>query len=164
LCDDVLAADLSVLLTAIAARIERLVEAAGPVFPADMDRRWRVEALVAHRFMFDLSVADVARELSISESRARHLFIELFGETFSDYLRRVRLKHAEALLVTTDLSIPQVAAASGFNQAAYFHTVFRRGTGMTPMAYRRQKRSAGEANRHIWNPPQGGLSQLSQAR
>ena len=51
-------------------------------------------------------------------------------------IRRVRLERAKHLLATTDLTVPRVAAASGFSTGHYLATVFRQETGITPLKYR----------------------------
>jgi AraC-like DNA-binding protein len=58
------------------------------------------------------------------------------------------------LLVSTDLPMPEVAAASGFTTATRFGIVFRKMAKVTPTEYRRIFRVAG--NRHAasaFTPP-----------
>jgi LacI family transcriptional regulator len=48
----------------------------------------------------------------------------------------MRLERARRLLLESDMSIPKVAAAAGFNTASYFVQVFREKIGTTPARYR----------------------------
>ncbi|MCL6580427.1 MAG: glutamate mutase L [Firmicutes bacterium] len=50
--------------------------------------------------------------------------------------------------VSTDLGVAGVAERAGFRDGSYFSRVFRRETGLTPSAYRRQARSGGASRRH----------------
>ena len=46
------------------------------------------------------------------------------------------MRKAEALVVRRDLTIQQIAAQLGYKDPFYFHRVFKRHTGMTPVEYR----------------------------
>src|SRR5438093_924027 len=53
------------------------------------------------------------------------------------FVVRRRIDRASALLITRELSIAAIARAVGFRGVSHFTTVFRRITGLTPGAYRR---------------------------
>ncbi len=61
------------------------------------------------------------------------------GKSIHRYLMDYRLRAAKNLLLTTDLSIEEVAFSAGFSQTAYFVKCFREKTGMTPKKYRSAK-------------------------
>ncbi len=83
-----------------------------------------------------ISVPDVARELSISESLLFKLFRENEDLTPAEYLRSVRLRYAEQMLLSSaDVRIVDVAEKCGFSDSAYFCKVFKDETGMTPKNY-----------------------------
>jgi AraC-like DNA-binding protein len=44
----------------------------------------------------------------------------------------VRLSRAENLLLTTDLSVTEIAAACGYGSLSYFIAEYKRGKGKTP--------------------------------
>ena len=58
----------------------------------------------------------------------------------SDYIRRRRVDAATNLLVTTDMTILDVALAVGYHNTANFNKQFRAVTGKTPGEYRREYR------------------------
>ena len=60
------------------------------------------------------------------------------GKSILDELSAVRVQTAKRLLRNRRLSVLQVARLSGFGTQAHFGVVFRRLTGTTPTAYRRQ--------------------------
>jgi LacI family transcriptional regulator len=66
----------------------------------------------------------------------RH-FREAIGRTMEEEIMRLRLEGARRLLIERDSSIKQVAQECGFLRAKYFHHVFRRAEGVTPLQYRR---------------------------
>ncbi|WP_062381623.1 AraC family transcriptional regulator [Demequina pelophila] len=83
-------------------------------------------------------VDDIAAEFFISRRTVYHVFEEV-GTTPSDYLRRHRLTLAADRLADPDfaeLSIAEVAAGAGFEDATTFTRAFRREHGMTPSEWR----------------------------
>jgi AraC-like DNA-binding protein len=85
----------------------------------------------------DPSVADLARHLSLSESRTIHLVSETFGCGFTSLLNQMRLKTAASLLRNTSLPVQEVCYASGFRDLSHFHRVFRKHFRQTPLHYRK---------------------------
>lgn len=82
------------------------------------------------------------KELSALVHLSRGYFSESFkrivGLTFNDYMRRLRVETARRLLVTTELSITEIAKRCGFEDETYFRKLFREETGMTVKDYRDQ--------------------------
>ncbi len=76
-------------------------------------------------------------------------FAAATGHTVGEEIRTVRLQRTKHLLETTDLSISAVAKLVAMNDGTYLNHFFRRWTGTTPLAYRRQSReaTANEKNR-----------------
>ncbi len=83
-------------------------------------------------------VEDVAAAVSLGPSRFHELFVQETGFTPSDYRARRRIAHARAMLRTSGRSITDIAFALGFSSSQYFATVFKKLTGLTPAAYRKQ--------------------------
>lgn len=88
-----------------------------------------------------ISVLDVARRATISRRQLERRFKESLGRTIHDEILRCRVDRAKQLLVESDLTIPQVAMASGFASASYLTTVFRRQIDTTPGDYRERMRA-----------------------
>ncbi len=84
-----------------------------------------------------LSVKDIARHVGVSPSRLHGVFKQCLGMTPNDYLQRLRIDTACALLSTTDTTVTRIALDLGFASSQYFATCFRKYTGMSPLAYRR---------------------------
>lgn len=88
-----------------------------------------------------LSYRDVAKEVFISPSYFLCLFKRETGITFTDYLTMVRIERAKELLLTTGLSITQIAFDTGFNNSNYFSSQFRKIVGTTAKAFRDKNRT-----------------------
>jgi AraC-like DNA-binding protein len=95
---------------------------------------WRQAGQNLHRMR---SLADVAALLSISESTFRAMHRAAWQTSAGEHLRELRLTRAEELLVGTDKSLAQIAAAVGYGHAATLSAAFRARRGKTPGQYRR---------------------------
>jgi two-component system response regulator YesN len=57
----------------------------------------------------------------------------------------VRMDRARELLSTTDLMAHEIAEATGFGDAGYFSSLFKRHEGKTPSEFRKERRRQGQA-------------------
>ncbi len=86
----------------------------------------------------DFGVAELADALAQDRSRVFRRVKQLFGESPSDLIRRMRLEEGERLLTETPATVADVAYAVGFNSLSYFCACFQEAYGVTPAAYRRR--------------------------
>lgn len=84
----------------------------------------------------DISLQEVATIFSFTPNYCGRLFKEVTGISFNDYLNNLRVKHACKLLLSTNMSIQEIAFNSGFNSLEYFYTIFKKFYGITPAKYR----------------------------
>ena len=94
-----------------------------------------------------ISAADVAAELGMSESRFSRFFRRATGNTFTDFVNRVRINRACQLLMESDRLITHICYEVGFNNVANFNRRFLEIKGLTPSEFRKQadKRFSGAA-------------------
>ncbi|HRK31774.1 MAG TPA: substrate-binding domain-containing protein [Tepidisphaeraceae bacterium] len=83
-----------------------------------------------------IGVTDVTRELPLSRRQLERRFRQIVGRSVLDEIRRCRIERAQQLLVNTELTLKQVAIASGFASTSYLSVVFHKRVGVTPMQYR----------------------------
>lgn len=84
---------------------------------------------------------EIATALRVSPDYVSRIFRKETGMTPWQYLNRYRVLQAQRLLLTTDLSVTEIAAATGFNEAAYFVRIFHRETGKAPQRFRKEAAS-----------------------
>lgn len=83
-------------------------------------------------------LADVAEYLEISEAYLSRLFKEEIGISFSDYVNQQKIEAAVNLLRYSDYTDSEISSLFCFSSQSYFIKVFRKHTGMTPKAYKKQ--------------------------
>jgi AraC-like DNA-binding protein len=82
----------------------------------------------------------LCRELGISK---RLLYIRLKnfeGQTVNEFIRNIRLKRSAMLLSEGRLNITNISIETGFNSNSYFTRSFKKYYGMSPKAYKDNKR------------------------
>lgn len=88
-----------------------------------------------------ITLEQVVAHVRVSRFYFCKLFKRATGMTLTEYVTRVRLEKAKALLADPSLRITEVVYASGFGSIPQFNSVFKRYTGMPPTAYRVTLRS-----------------------
>ncbi|HEX9996453.1 MAG TPA: helix-turn-helix domain-containing protein [Abditibacterium sp.] len=102
--------------------------------------------LVASHFDRPLSVDDMARAALLSTKHFGRKFHSALGITPMEYVRRVRLGRARALLASSDESVGHIARRCGFESAAHFSRAFRAHYSASPLQFRRDLRAMTRAN------------------
>ena len=87
-----------------------------------------------------LQVDDVLKHVPLSRRSLSRRFHQLVGRSVADEIRRAHIERAKLLLITTDMEIKQVAAASGLINATRLGILFRREVGQTPTEFRKRSR------------------------
>lgn len=106
---------------------------------ADSVVRRAEEWLKAH-YSEPHAVAGVVAVTEIAERSLKRRFKSATGSTLIAYVQNLRIEEAKRFLETSDVSADDIAALVGYDNTAFFRRLFKRGTGLTPGAYRRMFR------------------------
>ena len=108
-----------------------------PVSPEDAAFVLKAVRLVEDKVADEnYGVEQLADDLCMSRSNLYLRVKKLTGGSALQLVNKIRLEKACQLLRDTELSIADVATASGFSSTAYFCTFFKREKGVTPNAWR----------------------------
>jgi AraC-like DNA-binding protein len=89
----------------------------------------------------DLSLEALAARANLSAIHFHNCFKAASGRTLHRFVEERRLKHAMELLLSTDMTLTEIAFTCGFSSQSYFSYVFKRSTGLTPRAYAKSANS-----------------------
>jgi AraC-like DNA-binding protein len=84
------------------------------------------------------SMSELSQRVGMSESQFSRYFRRATGNTFTDFVNRLRIARACQLLMETDRYISNICYDCGYNNVANFNRRFLEIKGMTPKEFRRQ--------------------------
>lgn len=93
---------------------------------------------IDRNFNRDFPLTELADIAGITPQHLCRIFRETMNMRPNEYLTQRRLQEAKRLIEQNELSISEAAARSGFPDASYFSTVFRRYEGVSPAEYRKR--------------------------
>jgi AraC-like DNA-binding protein len=88
----------------------------------------------------DISIGDLAGISCVSDDHFIRLFKKEMLQTPLKYITAKKMEKAQLLLLTTELSVRNVAMELALDNISYFNKVFKEYTGKTPLEYRREFR------------------------
>ena len=86
----------------------------------------------------DITLDQIARYVDMAPATFCRYFKTHFHKTFTCFLNEVRIGHACKMLQETNMSIAEIAFASGYNHLTHFNRQFKKFMGYSPKAYRRE--------------------------
>lgn len=94
------------------------------------------EYIETHYNEYDISLNTVAASVNLSPNHFSAIFSQELGETFIEYLTRIRMEKAKELLRTTSKKSTEIAYEVGYKDAHYFGSLFKKTQNCTPKEYR----------------------------
>lgn len=85
-----------------------------------------------------VDMPQLARQLPMGYSAFRKNFKTITGQSPNQYHLNMRIERAKELLESTLLNIEEIAMQTGFDGVYYFSKIFKKKTGVSPNAYRKQ--------------------------
>ena len=89
----------------------------------------------------DLSIDMLCEEVGISRAHIYRKLKELTNQSGRDFIRNIRLKYAENLLLEDRYSIGEIAEKVGFSKASNFSSAFKEKYGLPPYQWREAQRN-----------------------
>ncbi|MDH3645818.1 MAG: response regulator transcription factor [Gammaproteobacteria bacterium] len=110
-------------------------------------------AYVQSHYSEKIAQTEVAKLCGMSTFRFSRVFHAAFGQTFQDYLLRLRVEQAVELLRNPTVGVSDVAYAVGFRDASYFGRVFRKAHNMSPTQWRQHQLDEARPQLQLSAPP-----------
>lgn len=89
--------------------------------------------------IFTMKINEIIALSHYSRTYFCNLFKATYNLPFKDYLQKLKINYAKVLLNTTDKEISAIANDCGYETQSHFTQFFKKITGTTPLAYRKNK-------------------------
>ena len=107
---------------------------------AEENRIREIKNYVEGHYQEPLELSDIADKFGLSYSYLSTYFSQTAREGFSEFVNKIRIRHAKELLEEKGMSISKIGAEVGYTEHSYFCRVFKRMTAQTPSEYRRSRK------------------------
>lgn len=98
------------------------------------------EAIMKNLDNPDYGIENLCADLGMSRMNMYRKFQSATDQTPSEFIRTIRLKRGAEMLLSTELSVAEVAYAVGFTSPQYFAKCFKDDYGVTPKKFQTEKR------------------------
>ena len=89
-------------------------------------------------FRHDISISQLSEIIGVTPQHFCRVFRKTMNVRPNEFLTQIRLDEAKRLLAEKDVSVSDAAVGSGFRNAGYFSTVFRKHEGVPPAEYKKR--------------------------
>ncbi len=91
---------------------------------------------IADNYDQKITVKEIAADTGLHPNYAMKLFARVLKISIKQYVNKLRLQHAQALLIDTNEPVLNIALKAGFGSISRFYEIFNREFNMTPQQYR----------------------------
>ena len=134
----------AIVLLEVEARLRRMADVFTPrrvhfdpaPSPQNQSQAEKLAGWLAEHALENIRVQEAAEAANLHPNYAMHIFRKTYGQTMLAYLTQYRIAYAQQLLVTSELSVTEIALQSGFGSLSQFYAAFKRLCGLAPGAYR----------------------------
>ncbi|ADL41472.1 two component transcriptional regulator, AraC family [Caldicellulosiruptor obsidiansis OB47] len=95
---------------------------------------------IKNNFKRNISLEEMSQVLNISPYYFSKIFKKSVGINFKEYLIKMKIEHAQKLLIETNMPIKEIAYEVGFDDPNYFIKAFKKYTGSTPASVRNRNK------------------------
>ena len=82
----------------------------------------------------------LCKEMGMSRASLFNKMKHITGAGAKEYITKIRIEKAKALIENTTLNIAEISDKTGFASQSYFSTAFKNSTGLTPSQYKQQNK------------------------
>lgn len=91
---------------------------------------------IADNYDQKITIDDVAKYTGLHPNYAMKIFNQVMKISIKQYINKLRLQHAQALLIDTNHAVLNIALEAGFGSISRFYDIFQREFKMTPLKFR----------------------------
>ena len=99
----------------------------------------RAKKYIDENFRENIDRNDVASVTFVTPNYLSKLFKNSMNMNLREYINQLRIEEAKRLLLSTAMSVSEIASYVGYYNISYFSTVFHKIVGVSPFDWRNQK-------------------------
>ena len=96
----------------------------------------QVKEYIDNNYKNEIELSKLKEIADLSINYIRKQFSECYGITIQKYITELRLSYIKKLLVSTDMSMCDIAYESGFNSQSHMNYIFKEHFGISPLKYK----------------------------
>ena len=93
--------------------------------------------ILTENLQYKIKIADIASKFKVSPTTIKNYFKALYGESISEYMRKIRMKEASILIKTTNKPISVISNEVGYENQSKFASVYKSVYDISPIEDRR---------------------------
>ena len=98
-----------------------------------------IKQIIQDQIDSNLNLTEISRSLDINPSYLSREFSKHFGNlSFGEYIRKLRIEKAIALMEQNQYTLTEIAYLTGFSDQSHFTRIFKQHTGKSPFAYKKE--------------------------
>lgn len=97
----------------------------------------RIRLYLDEHYSENPSLTEISETLNINKFYIAHIFKDDFGMSPVHYMLNRRIGESELLLMSTNITISELANVLGFNSVSHFSTTFSKHVGISPERFRK---------------------------
>jgi len=97
-----------------------------------------IKEYISENFNREISLTELSNRFFTNSSYISQLFREKTGDTYTNYIMKLRINKAKELLSGTDLKIYEVCELVGYSDTNYFSKLFEKIVGVRPSEYKKR--------------------------
>ncbi|MFV0465727.1 MAG: AraC family transcriptional regulator [Lachnospiraceae bacterium] len=103
------------------------------------EKAYSLHKVLGHidRNYLSTSLTETAQLFSLNPSYLSTLLKEESGYSFGELLRKAKINHAKRLLLSSDLSVTEIAHLCGYENMSFFYHIFEKETNKRPAEFRK---------------------------
>jgi AraC-like DNA-binding protein len=94
------------------------------------------------QFYLQQNLDDAASAVGLSRRQFTYTFRQVTGQSWKQYINKLRLDHCRKLLLETDKTVTAAAFESGFEDLSYFNHAFKKAFACSPLGLRQNQTTA----------------------
>ncbi len=109
------------------------------VVPSKSEFIREIDRYIEEHLAQNITVDNICAAFRIGRTKIYELSTDYLGCGLAEYIRKQRISHAQRLLRQTDMSVTDIAFATGFADYNHFSRIFKQSTGLSARSYRQLK-------------------------